>query len=90
MILSRLDRVILVGTWEILQAKAHKTRKYHRTGLHAIRAVVRRPVLRIVFAAASADFTCVPWSINVAFLDISYGDIITAVRLALCFCMVAR
>ena len=27
MILSRLGRVIVVGTWEILQAKAHKTRQ---------------------------------------------------------------
>ena len=30
-ILSRFSRVILVGTWEIEQEKAHKSRKCHRT-----------------------------------------------------------
>merc|ERR1711871_1860375 len=30
-ILSRFSRIILVGTWEIEQEKAHKSRKYHHT-----------------------------------------------------------
>ena len=58
MILSRLDRVILVGTWEILQEKAHKTKKYHRT-----LAIAPPGTMFIIGVSTSKKFLC-RWTHN--------------------------